>query len=551
MGEGTAVDVVDNPGIEVLDLRHCSAGVHVAIRRCPRLSRLLLPDCGDGATVHVDFGECRPRLEIRGQVADFDACWLDPRHGGSLQLNTPSGRPKRGPLRHAWIGDVDGISADAELVMIVDPGCTEDFLELPNVRELAVYDTPTLSGIRLPTQRPNAAMRLVRCPDLEYLAVTNTMRRIRVEYCPRLREVVGGGATLSVSHGSSDVETLDARGVWLRSRLAYCPTRAIFADLTETVSIGLCPNMARVRALAGSHVVFWGDRLPVVEGGASIVLEPLTDQMLVEAIGSEHPDLHEAVIAWCERRIKPARALRALQLLAAALETGCDPERIWHARTVLGANVRGPRRFERVHLRGWTWPLPGDLSDRGWAADLRIWHGCRLHVPEAAAYEIVLTAHGDPEHLLALAGAWREATPRSEDDRLFAGLLRRALTSGATFGSPIDVQRKGTQGPWPLDENRLKSVIEALAAGRRRPTRVGLPAILADWIARRLPGESGFDLLGLMRVLGCARATELLHATITDAEARPEVRRLALKQVLTSVGEPLLAEPESNGGNDE
>lgn len=542
-----AIDVIGSVELELLDLSLCAPGMVVAVRDCPNLRMIYVPEFGVGATFHVDFGERAPRLEIRGAVSDFDACWFNAEHGASRQLNTPSGRERRGPLTNAWLGDVASVPDDAELVMIVDPVCSAGVVSPIGAMELVVSDTSGVSTVRLATPHGNAACRLFACPDVVRLEVTSSMRRVRVARCPRLSQVVGGGATLSITSGACDVPVLDASGAWDRVRLAYSPTRALLCDLAENVRIGLCPNLTRVRALAGTQIVFWGATFPQVEGGASIEIEPLSERMLDDALETGQAELREAVVGWCERPAKPKRALRAIQLLAAALRAGHDPVRVWEARCNLANRARGPRRFQRSVDEAWTWCFPDDLGDRGWNADLAIWRACHEHSAAAAAFGPIIVAHGDPEHLAALASAWRQTAPGAADDVLLGRLLLEALTAGASSGRGIDGQQEGGRGASPLDVTRLQTLIEVLAVQRRRVTRQTLPTVLADWVHRRLPNESGFELLGLLRVLGCARAVHHLTAAVADHSRAPEVRRLALQQVLAPVGEPLLAESQLEG----
>ena len=61
-----ALDVTGGPALIELDLSRCGHGLHLVVQGCPLLRRIVLPDWGPGAVIHLDLGEQPPRLGRAG-----------------------------------------------------------------------------------------------------------------------------------------------------------------------------------------------------------------------------------------------------------------------------------------------------------------------------------------------------------------------------------------------------------------------------------------------------------------------------------------------------
>ena len=101
------------------------------------------------------------------------------------------------------------------------------------------------------------------------------MAHARIETCRRFERVTGQGPSITITAGSSYVDTLQIVGPWENVLLNYSGPERVHADLVDRLSIGMCQRLTHVRAIEGSDIVVFGGRVPKVNGSNRVRVEPL------------------------------------------------------------------------------------------------------------------------------------------------------------------------------------------------------------------------------------------------------------------------------------
>jgi hypothetical protein len=244
----------------------------------------------------------------------------------------------------------------------------------------------------------------------------------------------------------------------------------------------------------------------------------------------------------------PLPALEAL----AELPPEVSGAKLWQARQQLARAEEGGRRDPRSF---WSWSFPSDLADRGWLADLRIWHRCLRTSEAARAFEYdVLRKVSDPDHLAAIAQACMDAQLSKEPDpgpmgslsnidfvSILAEQLKFGLGEGYYFrlqkeSKSFEVQTVSGQhwvetDPAQTNQRDLSAmtiVLRMLVRLRRKPEVQALRGPFIAWILARMPNGSGVQTLGTMHRLGSNEALTALSKLIASDDLEAPVCSLAL-----------------------
>ena len=529
-----ALDVTGGPALIELDLSRCGHGLHLVVQGCPLLRRIVLPDWGPGAVIHLDLGEQPPRLGIDGLVDEFDAAWGTPTN--RRELRSPQRRTGGRPLSGLHIGQLDRSAGDAAGVCIVEPAGIPPEVDLPRAALVMVIHADGLQSLQLGASRGEPTLEAHDCPDLTTISSASPLRRVRLRGCPALQEVKGPGRHLTVSGGSADVEAFAAPGPWREVSLHDAAPRAAHLDLAERVTITRCDSLGRVFVQEGAVVAVRAGALPEVEGGGGLQVEPLANDVFLEQVRRGDPALRKALLYWCSDDGSPRRALRGIQILRDIAKTGGDLEEVWDHRTLLYGRNAPAHRLGRTR---WDWRFPPDLADRGWRADVELWAECRPTDDSAQAFARTLATSRTLEQLTALADVW--ATSCLDAGGRYA--VADALAEALLFGEACPRAALDDPGIWGLrdacyaeDDRRLQALVATLARAREDDRCHELLQGLCGWIASREPSARGVDVLGAIRALGSKTADATLRRLAADSERLPEeLRRRALMQLVAPI----------------
>lgn len=124
-----ALDLHDDPALEVLDLRGCGRQhhLHLQLDRLPRLREIYLPRLVGGAILHLFSLQMPASLTIFGNVCEIDADWQQ----GTLRLaHSQRGWEGLRLLGHdALPQDLDAAAIDSSLTVVLGPDLLEAVAE--------------------------------------------------------------------------------------------------------------------------------------------------------------------------------------------------------------------------------------------------------------------------------------------------------------------------------------------------------------------------------------------------------------------------------------
>lgn len=537
-----ALDLHDDPVLEVLDLRGCGRQhyLHLQLDRLPRLREIYLPRLVEGAILHLFNLDVPGSLTVHGRVREIDADWQK----GTLRL---------AHRQRSWEG-VRLLGHDAK------PG---DLHDAP----LALPLNVALSAELLQAAAPDGALRL-SAPGEWYLADASPLKRL----------VLDGPGYLRVSRAQAldnvqmltptyfEGEQLDAL-TWLgagEARHSRSASEITQHGLAFTGSAVLRGNMSSLKLLEE-----WGDvqlHAPRLEhlklsSAASLTLHQcgrletvsLPDGLPIDCHGTvPTPLLHvarffideatlkqalarleagelallDSVLTMLPQRAGAASAFHGLTSLLHLAEQGLDAQALWHCRRQIAAWQMMPRRHrQRTQLTdqdlaradgAWRWDMPRDRLDEGIMADLQLWAICSPHSDDAQAYRKILLAscnEGQKFEWILRFGSRPNAPPLLRQLMLEALVMKQR--SGALLGwlggqhsqlshrylvrimthEPLTAEQRhallgATSEVAPWEE--LPQLIGTLLQRHPGPVRAFLMALSRQpdhWFERRLPGR--------------------------------------------------------------
>ena len=536
-----ALDLLDAPQLEHLDLSGCRPGLFLALARCPRLQRIDLPAGEAGAVIHWDrYGAAEAEAVIHGPVEHLDLC------GRGYAFGLPGGRAGAGPWRSARITASCTAFAAAQEEALALLG-TEGMNATPGAEVLAV-PSPARSvyvqgagvdAVRIPEAAVLEGLALERMPGLREVASAAVLPGLTVERAERLEWVRASGEALQLRHCGDLIAGVGLEGAW---------THALLAD--TTVSDDTAPDLAQVVVRGGERDVPNAGRRPhpwLAEHRRAPV-QPSEVPLLLEAAQAGEARAGATLIRWTES-VPRRNVLFALQTLYSLLECpDADAEGIWQARETLAGRFCGrrPRRTE------WAWNLPEDLIEEALAVDFRLFARCRGRVAGTKRLDVHLrnTARSRELRLLAaLAGDRRLPAP---ERTLAAELLREAMAVAAR-GLVGTSRGRGALGP-PSDLGPLVRWIVEQADLR-------LADDLVAWIEHTVTVERRVRYLGELAAHGHApsRAAALAIGLgrvpsgwrWRQAQRRAQaVRQQAMAVALAPARSDRLAEPDPDTGEE-
>lgn len=452
-----ALDLLDAPRLEYLDLSACRPGLFLALARCPRLQRIDLPQGDAGAIIHWDrHAVAGTEAVIHGPVEHLDLC------GRGYAFGLPGGRADPRAWQGARITSslVHFIAAGEEALVWL--GAESSFavpqLSIPQQARSAYIHGLGVAAVQV---RDGAALQylaLDQAADLQQVSSATPLRGLTIERAERLEQVHAEGEAVQLKH-CGDLEG----GVYLRGSWQH----ALLDDTALSEESG--PQIEQVVARGGRRgpVNSQQGRLrPWLSKQRRAPPQPSEVPLLLEAAQAGERRAGDTLISWAES-VSRRNVLFALQTLYSLIECPeAAAERIWRARESLA------RRFRSHHAGNseWAWNLPEDLLEETLCTDFRIFSRCRGRVAGTQGLDV---------HL--------RNTPRSREMRILASIAG-------------DRQLPGEER-WLAEEllRELLGVAASEAVGQPRgPGHMGPPSDLGPllrWIIERCERQLADDLL--------------------------------------------------------
>lgn len=540
-----ALDLHDDPALEVIDLRGCGHQhhLHLQLDRLPRLREIYLPRLAGGAILHLFSLHMPVSLMVHGNVCEIDADWQQ----GTLRL----AHPQRGWEGLRLLGHdaqpLDlSVSAASEswLTVVLDPAllravANDGELRLGGKGEVHFADAAVLE--RLVVEGPKR-VSLCNAVMLKSLRLIGT-RRFEGEGLDALREVDAGtgryrvGADTGLSDGvpcggyltlRGQMRTLALADTWQEVQLYAPRLESLELGWARSLAMYHCGRLDAVCLPEGLPVDCHGTvPAPLLHVARFYIDEATLHQALNRLEEGEHA-LLDSILTMLPQRAGAASAFHGLTILLRLAEQGFDAEAIWQCRREMSAWQRIPqRRRQRLAIKDqdlmridgtWHWELPRDRFDEGMLADLRLWAICHPYSAKAHAYRKTLLdscKQGDKFQLILRFGCRADALPPlhalmldalvkeygSSDQSAWlvqnnSQINHRYLVRLTAQDSLTAEQRQAVLGaisdlaPWET----FPELISLLLQQHPGPVRAFLMTLSRrpdDWFQRRLPGFVG------------------------------------------------------------
>mgnify|MGYP000211547026 CR=1 FL=1 len=558
-----ALDVVDSPNLERLDLRGAAPGIVVTVARCPQLSWVRVPEAPPGAEIHWDDPRSAPAvIRIEGAVAGLDAALGD----AALRLPRRSGpQPWHGALLTRAAQPPDPLGAEAlcwfgpgsegppPLGAGSDPGASVPVALSPGQTPAVLcLSDGAWTALAAPASSPLAQLRIERTPALRYIAVPEGVERLEVHQAGALERIEGAGRVLSLSRCGGSDSPVELSGAWAQVHLAHTGIDAAAAARSGRLS-GFGTT-----AVAHALAAHYQEGRP--GSGKGLPRESVATLLNAAEIGVA--EAAALLLDWAGEapRRDAAYALQGLLRLARTPAAPVSEAALWQARCRLRRRL-GQRLRERPRL--WQWDLPADQRLEAESADH--WLAVQAHqagvdVLEALAAEVI-----DPQALLVVMRQFVSGAPTlpvlngphpPEDHvqmrrELAEALFHRALVQPAWLRPP------GRGGPSIQSDHALEVLRYALRHILARGS-VPLADALADCLGGYLHGHQALPLLEALTEHGHApsRAQAMAialggpdaHPARRRPEEQAELRRQAMGVALAPAVDQQLADGDSPSG---
>ncbi|MCG5541936.1 MULTISPECIES: hypothetical protein [unclassified Halorhodospira] len=475
-----ALDLLDAPRLEHLDLTGCRPGLFLALARCPHLQRIDLPPGERGAIIHWDrHGSVETEAVIHGPVEHLDLC------GRGYAFGLPGGRAGTRSWQGARIGTSPAewpVATEQALVWLGTGGTPVTLTIPPTARSIAIHGAG-VEALEADASAAVEAVDLQQVPDLRRVTLAPPVHALTVQRAERLEQVQANGEALQLKHCGDLIAGVHLDGAW---------SHALLAD--TTIRDDTAPALERVEVRGGER--------PRERGQPSRVHPWLPANRRAPLLASEVPLLLEAaqageqragtaLIRWAES-VPRRNALFALQTLYSLLERPEPPlGRIWQARTTLArrfSSRRGPRLE-------WGWNLPEDLIEETLRMDFLLFARCRGQVAATMRLDVYLRNAPRSRELRLLACIAADRCIPTDERHLAAALLREALAVTARgFAGPH--RGRGRQGP----PSELGPLVRWIIEQADRP----MADDLIRWLERVVTVEKRVRYLGELAAHGHA-----------------------------------------------
>lgn len=527
-----ALDLLDAPRLEHLDLTGCRPGLFLALARCPHLQRIDLPPGAQGAILHWDrHGDNSAEVLIHGPVEHLDLCG----HGYAFGLpNGPAGVWPWQGVRITCSPERWSAADEEALVWLgTEASSTVSVLTVPQqARSVAIHGVG-VGAVEVGEQAALAYLALAQAPDLRSVSSAAPLLGLWLERLGHLERVQASGKALQLKYCGDLAAGVQLEGAW---------SDALMVD--TAVAENAQPRLGRVTVRGGERAM---GRAPAKRARAWLPenrrapLQPSEVPPLLEAAQAGEARAGATLIRWAEG-VPRRNALFALQTLYGLLERpDAEHERIWQARNTLARRFRS----RRPRMPEWTWNLPQDLAEETLRMDFRIFARCRGQAAGTQRLDVHLrNAPGSREMRVLASVAADRRVPIEE--RTLAGELLREVLGVAAGGLVKTPHGPGHLGP-PSDLGPLvRWIIEQ--ADR------GMADDLLAWIERVVPPLKRVRYLAELATHGHAGSRAAAMALALDPspgqrhhqEQAQHLRQRAMAAALAPARSDRLADPHTD-----
>lgn len=424
----TAVDVIDAPMLETLDLRGADhpAALHLRLDTVPALRQVLLPTRSEGAILHM-AGETGPeQLAIVGPMASLDAAWEGV---GLPALQAPDERPWLHALVTRCAARCPALTPPMQpdqpglLLVFGETHDTPEQLTLNGDHDVAVVNVPALRRLDV---HGNGSLWLRRLPALQAISGQRWCPTLQLVDTPQLTHVAPDGETLLFRQHGSTAPTLVLNGGWGRVSVNAAGLQRLRCRHVDHLRVSWCERLDDVQLPPYTRVDCRGPiPLPLMPRVNVLQIDESTVRSQLQRVAAGEVRLIPGMLAVLARAATPAQLVCSLPALAQLASLGADPEQLWAARCESAARQLRSRRGEttgprvqtsdwRAGNRQWRWWLQDDLAQEAWSADLQVWwYACQHGVRAAIAFRDVMTRA--PASPLAILAALRAASQTAAD----------------------------------------------------------------------------------------------------------------------------------------
>lgn len=357
------IDIIDAPELTLLDISRVTDAVHLTLRDCPKLQKILLPKAKHGSVLHLDLGRFDGTVHIAGAVRHIDFC---------SQKRAPFTFTNEEPLQSMLIAaqlnpdaftHIDMMAHDC-LALLGNAHKAHDVTNaLFMVKHVRALHLDGLSLSRVEVASPKLSqLSCVSLPLLKEISTTADLSRVEITDCKNLAQLTASGKTLRIKKSCS--EHLNIHGFW---------ESAVFEDVTGSVCEEFAKQIDARRCL----------RIQPDQFVLNNATDPLRLLPRPEAINDEawQVALMRCVAATTQRQA----VLPALKVLIALVKAGVAAKHVNAHRLALHRNQQPHIRAvaaPRVHtfmVTGkwndtdfvWSWP-DTDLEVETYIADLEL-----------------------------------------------------------------------------------------------------------------------------------------------------------------------------------
>jgi len=436
-----ALDIHDDPVLEVLDFRDCGAQTHLHLQldRLPNLRMIYLPELSQGAVIHLFCMDVPRSLFIDGNVTELDADW----QAGTLRLvSHKSAYENVRLLGHDAHSDDLYPSADKksdggaltfnpnQLSVVLNPSLLPASLRLsgegtwmlPDAShvEQCVIDGPAKVSIEKASVLETLTIQSSGAYDVAGIKALATVKGAHNQ----LRETPSSRPPSSIRHAArkhltlhGSVKALTFADAWDHVQLHTPHLTTLTLSWAKHVALHHCRALTTVSLPDGVPVECYGSVPHSLLNQARFFIDESTLAQCLTRIEAGEHGLLEGVLNVLAQRHTPHGVFYTLSTLVRLAKQGIALNALWQCRRALSGWQRlGGRKRKRLSLthqdyqradKRWAWQLPVDRVEEGFSADLHLWALCMPHCSDARAYRKTLLKEAQKRdclvHLLRVA----------------------------------------------------------------------------------------------------------------------------------------------------
>lgn len=583
-----ALDIHDDPVLEVLDFRGCGeqAHLHLQLDRLPRLRMIYLPELSQGAVIHLFSMDVLLSLLIDGNVTELDADW----QVGTLRLVSHKAAyegvrllghdahsddlyPSAGKKSEGGALTFNPNQLSVVLNPRLLPACLrlsgEGTWMLPDASHVKQCDIdgPAKVSIEKASALETLTIRSLGAYEVAGIQALATVKGAHNQ----LRETPDARTPSPLCHAArkqltlrGNVKALTFADAWDHVQLHTPHLTTLTISWAKHVALHHCRALTTVTLPDGVPVDCYGSVPQSLLNQARFFIDESTLAQCLTRIEAGEHGLLEGVLNVLAQRHTPHGVFYTLSTLLRLAKQGIALNALWQCRRSLSGwqrlSARKRKRLSLTHQdyqradKRWTWQLPVDRVEEGFSADLHLWALCMPHSSDAQAYRTTLLKEVQKRdglaHLLRVApteqgspvlwgltidvlvtlygqGEWpRLLLPNGQSG--VARYLPRLLRAKAV--TPLQttaiLNAIANLAPWPSLPELLASQL-VLHSGPTRALLMTLSRQPDEWFRWRMPGDTCSQHINVAK-------QQLLQLALMPASGAHELARVMKHNVMTS-----------------